>query len=175
MDYTKNKTIPEPSILMLEYPHLEKNGIELRDFKNPYADKDEEVAGNLYKWIHQSYSVLWEVNAEKNEVTIFSKTIEKLGLRFATLLKMDKVHAIEGVRLMVIALAKSHLLWELTMFTELEKKGYGKDSLERLKNQFIFSQANQVLHSDFDNQRILNKFIEMFAKDVELAGYRVNI
>jgi hypothetical protein len=109
----------KPKLILGEYPNLKKHSIQLREFKTPYLDKDDVVGGNLYNWIHQSYSVLWETNADKNEITLFLKTNNKLAERFATLLKINTATAIKSVFALSIAFSLSELCWELHLKSNL--------------------------------------------------------
>ncbi len=157
-----NKMMP-PKLIVLHCPDIEKLNITSRDFATPYSNIEEQIAGNLYSWIHQSYSVLWQVNSEKNEIFIFNKTIQKLGLRFATLLKMQKETAIHSVYKMAISLALSEIVWEK----------YYKDNLVlnttvgncELKREFIFSFSNRIFEKELDTFKVLERFVKMFRKD----------
>jgi hypothetical protein len=153
----------QPKLIFLDCPDIEKLKITSRDFANPYSNIEEQIAGNLYSWIHQSYSVLWQVNSENNEILIFNKTIQKLGLRFATLLKMQKEAAIYSVYNMAISLALSEIVW----------KKYYKDNLVlnttvrncELKREFIFGFSNRFFEKEIDTLKVLERFVKMFRKD----------
>jgi len=155
--------IMQPKLIVLNCPNIEKLKITSRDFATPYSNIEEQIAGNLYSWIHQSYSVLWQVNSENNEILIFNKTIQKLGLRFATLLKMEKETAINSVFKMSISLALSEIIWE---------KNYKDKSVRNtkvrnweLKREFIFDFSNRIFEKELHTLKVLERFVKMFRKD----------
>jgi len=153
----------QPKLIILDCPDIEKLNITSRDFATPYSNIEELIAGNLYSWIHQSYSVLWQVDSEKNEIFIINKTIQKLGLRLATLLKMEKEIATHNLFKMAISLASAEIAWEK----------YYKDNLVlnttvrncELKREFIFGFSNRVFEKELDTLKVLERFVKMFRKD----------
>ena len=155
----QNSCLPTPSIVFNDYPDLIKHHITLREFKNGYLNKDEEVAGNLYSWIHQSFSVLWEVNEESNEIIIIRKTNEKLGIRFATLIKIDKDLAIQEVFRLSASLALLELIWLSNNDNNMIANTLG------LKRVFLFNNSHGVIESNLDRVKIFNTFKRLFVTD----------
>jgi hypothetical protein len=131
----------QPNLLVLDCPDLEKLNITSRDFGTPYINVEEEIGGNLYSWIHQSFGVLWQVNKDANEIEIYTKTIEKLGMRFATLLKMEKELAVKSVYEMLISFALAEISWD--MFIKDNCFGNYDDNLcdGQLRMQYIHQQV----------------------------------
>jgi hypothetical protein len=153
----------QPKLIILDCPDIEKLNITSRDFATPYSNIEEQIAGNLYSWIHQSYSVLWQVNSEKNEIFIFNKTIQKLGLRFATLLKMQKETAIHSVYKMSISLALSEIVWGKYYKDKLVLNNTVRNC--ELKREFIFGFSNSVFEKELHTLKVLERFVKMFRKD----------
>jgi hypothetical protein len=161
--------LDQPTLVFQEFPLLEKNAIISRDFNTPYINNEDQIGGNLYSWIHQSYSVLWETEADKNEITIYTKTIEKLGLRYATLLKMDKSAAIKSVSNLSIAYALGELCWKKHFEDKCEVDTSIDDNNKKLKKEFVFGLAKLNLVDDENTTKVLYRFLKMFEKDVDIS------
>jgi len=165
---TENNKMNKPAVVYLNYPNLDKHNIQSRDFKTPYFNEEDKIGGNLYSWIHQSFSVLWEVNKESNNIVIFTKTTEKLGLRFATLLKMEKklAHLSVFKLLMYLYIAELSLksFGDSTIINNSEKEIINTS----LENQYIFSLSKLALFKDIETLEVYHRFTKMFAKDDEL-------
>jgi hypothetical protein len=171
---TEKFKINKPTVVFINCPNLEKHNIQSRDFKSEYFNEEDKIGGNLYSWIHQSYSVLWEVNKETNEIVIYSKTIEKLGLRYATVLKMEKTIACCAVikLIMYFALAEDSL--KLLCDDEIIDNSENKIFNNNLKYQYIFSLSKLALYKDIETHEVYQRFTKMFAKDVELFKLHEN-
>ena len=153
----------EPSFRLAVFPDLEKNKIISRDFKTEYLDERDQVGGNLYKWIHQSFSVLFEVDKENMEIVLFSSTINMLGGRFATLLKIEKKVAIKSVSEMIIYLGLEEINWELCF----KANAIHNSKNEIINNQFRLKKMDNLrmseLFKDSVNSKVFNRFVKMFA------------
>ena len=158
----------QPNLLVLDCPDPEKLNITSRDFGTTYIGVEDQIGGNLYSWIHQSFGVLWQVNTFTNEIVIYSKTCEKLGMRFATLLKMEKELAIKSVYEMLISFALAEISWD--MFIKDNCLGICDDNLcdGQLRLQYIFSFTKSILNNKMETYEVFTKFTKMFAKDVEI-------
>jgi hypothetical protein len=164
--------LEQPTVVLQEFPLLEKNGVTSRDFNTPYINNEDQIGGNLYSWIHQSYSVLWETDADKNEITLYTKTNEKLGLRYATLLKMDKSAAITSVSNLSIAYALGELCWKKHFEDKCEVDTSIDDNNKKLKKEFVFGLAKLTLANDENATKVLYRFLKMFDKDVDVSECR---
>jgi hypothetical protein len=153
----------QPNLLVLDCPDLEKLNITSRDFGTPYIGIEDQIGGNLYSWIHQSFGVLWQVNTYTNEIVIYSKTCEKLGMRFATLLKMEREIAIHSVYKMSISLALLEIVWEKYYKNKLVSNTTVRNG--ELKCEFIFGFSNRVFEKELDTLKVLERFVKMFRKD----------
>jgi hypothetical protein len=161
--------LEQPTLVLQEFPLLEKNAIISRDFNTPYINNEDQIGGNLYSWIHQSYSVLWETDAYKNEITIYTKTNEKLGLRYATLLKMDKSAAITSVSNLSIACALGDLCRKQYFEGKCEVDSSFDNNNKKLKKEFVFGLAKLTLANDENATKVLYRFLKMFDKDVDIS------
>jgi hypothetical protein len=161
-----------PTIVSQEFPLLEKNAIISRDFNTPYINKEDQIGGNLYSWIHQSYSVLWETDANKNEITIYTKTNEKLGLRYATLLKLDKSAANASIFNLSIACALGELCWKQYFEDQIKTDSSIDANYMKLKKEFVFILAKLILVADENSTKVLYRFLKMFDKDVDVSEFR---
>jgi hypothetical protein len=147
------------------------SGISSRDFGNPYQDMQEQIAGNLYLWLQQTNSILWRVDETSPKVIIFENTTDKLGERFATLLKVSREEGKSAVLEMVKALALSHYIIEHVIF-KIEGNWYLKDTNHPLSGQlkyFLFWQVQRELEDHDLALKCLSRFMKMFAKDVDLS------
>jgi hypothetical protein len=164
---------------VIDYQHLTTEmlkGISSRDFGHPYENMDEQIAGNLYLWIQQNYSVLWQVDEVNNKFVIHTNTTEKLGERFAKLLRMSNEDGKSATAQMVNALATANYLAEKVVFN-MEGNWLMKHQNTQLKGLlklFVFWLASTELA---DNERALSclrVFMKKFATDVDLqftTGY----
>ena len=164
--------LEQPTLVLKEFPLLEKNNIISRDFNTPYINNEDQIGGNLYSWIHQSYSVLWETDANKNEITLYTKTNEKLGLRYATLLKMDKSAANASIFNLSIACALGELCWKQYFEVQIKTDSSIDANYMKLKKEFVFSLAKLILVADENSTKVLYRFLKMFDKDVEVSECR---
>jgi|GEM_PF-3398729 len=146
--------------------------INSRDFGHPYEDMQAMICGNLYLWLQQTYNILWQVNEDKDKVIIYTNTTEKLGERFATLLRMSKEDGKAATLQMVSALALANYTAEKVVFNMegnwLMK--YRQTKLNGLLKLFVFCLASIELA---DNERALSclsVFIKKFAKDIDLQS-----
>lgn len=171
---TENFKIHKPTVVFINCPNLEKHNIQSRDFKSQYFNEEDKIGGNLYSWIHQSYSVLWEVNKETNEIVIYSKTIEKLGFRYATVLKMEKMISCCAVLKLIMYFSLAEI--SLKLFSNnIIINNLESDVLDNnLKNQYIFSLSKLALYKDIETHEVYLRFTKMFAKDVELFKLNEN-
>lgn len=145
-------------------------GFTSRDFGMPYESIEEQIAGNLYLWLQQSYSVLWEVNAEQHQVLLYDNTIDKLGERFATLLRLSKESGESATWDMVKALALANYIIESVVF-KIEGNWllkYRNPWLNGLLKHFMFWLALQELDGNENAQKCLTVFMKKFSKDVDL-------
>jgi hypothetical protein len=145
-------------------------GFTSRDFGHPYESMEEQIAGNLYLWLQQSYSVLWEVNVEGNSVILYSNIIDKLGERFSTLLRLPKEVGKAATLEMVKAVALSNFIIEEFVF-KIEGNWllkYRNPSLNGLLKHFVFWMALLELEDNENAQKCLALYMKKFAKDVDL-------
>jgi hypothetical protein len=145
-------------------------GINSRDFGKPYSSMEEQIAGNLYLWLQQSYSVLWAVNSEPQVVNLYHNTIDKLGERFATLLRFTKDEGKAAALEMIKALALSNFILEDVIF-KIEGNWlmkYRNPVLNGLLKHFMFWMASVELAAHENALKCLGIFIKKFAKDVDL-------
>lgn len=159
----------KPKLILGEYPNIKKHSIQLREFKTPYLNKDDEVGGNLYNWIHQSYSVLWETNPDKNEITLFLKTNNKLAERFAMLLKINPSTATKSIIALSMALSLSELCWGLHLKSNLTIDVTDNKYYTANIKKFVFCLANLTLVKDENHHLIFNKFNKMFGKNLDVT------
>jgi hypothetical protein len=158
---------------VIDYQHLTTEmlkGISSRDFRHPYEDMQDMICGNLYFWLQQSYSVLWQVDEVNNKLVIHTNTTEKLGERFATLLRMSKGDGKSATVQMVNALATANYLAEKVVFN-MEGNWllkYRQSRLEGLLKLFVFWLASIELANNESALSCLHVFIKKFAKDFEL-------
>ena len=151
-------------------------GINSRDFGHPYEDMQDMICGNLYLWLQQSYSVLWEVNAEQHKVLLHDNTIDKLGERFATLLRMAKEDGKAATLQMVNALALANYVAEKVVYN-MEGNWLMKHQNTQLKGLlklFVFWLASIEMAENDSALSCLRVFIRKFAKDIDLhptTGY----
>jgi len=154
--HSKSTEYKAPSIVYADYPDLDKYQIKSRDFKSGYLNDEEKVAGNLYSWIHQSYSVLYEIDEGKNEIILITKTIEKLGQRFATLIKIEKETAIKEVFALTVMLALFQLIWRYNNVNNLIMNNL------KSKTELIFASTHNVHELNLNKVNIFNTFKRMF-------------
>lgn len=164
---------------VIDYQHLTTEmlkGISSRDFRHPYEDMQDMICGNLYFWLQQSYSVLWQVDEVNNKLVIHTNTTEKLGERFATLLRMSKGDGKSATVQMVNALATANYLAEKVVFN-MEGNWllkYRQIQLQGLLKLFVFWLASIELAENDSALSCLSVFIKKFAKDIDLhptTGY----
>lgn len=151
-----------------------KPKITSRDFGMPYQDFQDEIGGNLYSWLQQSYKVLWQINETTNEIVIFENTNQMLAERFATLLKVTKIDAKEGVWAMVKSLSLANLYIEKVIFkfdgnSPLKQQN---ENLHGLLKLFMFWLASNDLSESEINLKCLNLFISKFAMEIDLTQYQ---
>ena len=158
----ENISLIKPHLIIEEYPNTVKNNVISRVFKSPYINKDDEVGGNLYYWIHQSFTVLWDVDVEKNEVRLYTKTNNKLAERFATLLRMDKNEAIVSLLNFNLSYAIADLCWKLNLTTNCENEN--TFTMEN-KKSFVYKKITLTLVNDENSMKVLNRFKNMFDKN----------
>jgi hypothetical protein len=147
------------TITFKDYPDTTKCGVKSRSYPNGYANFEEEIAGNLYAWLHQSYHVLWDVDPIRNEICIYGSTVKKLGNRFATLLQKDKTVSVQ-LCFQVVQLL-SHI--ELNLQKKTNYPLLSKNQIEH----WILSQAQAIL-KNHEGQIYLNQFIKMFGHKNEV-------
>ncbi len=144
--------------------------ITSRDFGHPYEDMQDMICGNLYLWLQQSYNVLWQVDDVNGKVIIYTNTTEKLGERFATLLKISKEEGKLATHEMVKTLALSNYILENVVF-KIEGNWLMKNrnpQLSGLLKHFLFWMATLELNENENAQKCLAVFLKKFAKDVDL-------
>ncbi len=145
-------------------------GVSSRDFGHRYEDMHDMICGNLYFWLQQNYSVLWQVDEVNNKLVIHTNTTEKLGERFATLLRMSNEDGKWTTAQMVNALATANYLAEKVVFN-MEGNWllkYRQSQLEGLLKLFVFWLASTELANNESALSCLRLFMKKFAKDVEL-------
>lgn len=151
------KSKSDVTVILKEYPDLKKCGVTSRFYRNGYENIDEEIAANLYSWLHQSFYILWDTDASKNEICIYSKTVIKLAERFATLLRKDKAESI-------------HIWFELIKIIgmiELELKCSAKfSSLSKERNENWILLSAQEICKNHEGLIYLNRFVKMFGNHV---------
>jgi hypothetical protein len=131
----------------------------------------DQICGNLYLWLRQSFEVLWRVEEASPQVTIYENTTDKLGERFATLLRIPKEEGRAAVMEMVQALALSNYIIEHVVFKMSGNRSF-KEANPILNGQlkyFLFWLAQQELEGDATAQNCLSRFMKMFAADVDLS------
>jgi hypothetical protein len=170
----QNLNIDKPTIVFKNFPDLEKHNIQSRDFKSEYFNEEDKIGGNLYSWIHQSYSVLWEVNKETNEIIIYKRTIEKLGLRFATVLKMEKIMACCSTLKLIMYFSLAEFNMNSVCIDTINSNLENKVLNNNLKYQYIFSLSKSALYKDIETLEVYLRFTKMFANDVELFKLNEN-
>jgi hypothetical protein len=172
---TEKFKINKPTVVFINCPNLEKHNIQSRDFKSQYFNEEDKIGGNLYSWIHQSYRVLWEIDKETNAIVIYTKTIEKLGLRFATVLKMEKKISCCAALKLIMYLSLAEFSLKL-LSSDIIINNLESDVLDNnLKNQYIFSLSKLALYKDIETLEVYQRFTKMFAKDVELFKLKEKI
>lgn len=145
--------------------------ISSRDFGRPYEDMYDQICGNLYLWLRQSFQVLWQVYEASPQVTIFDNTTDKLGERFATLLRLPKEEGRVAVLKMVQALALSNYVIEHVVY-KMSGNWSFKEANPILNGQlkyFLFWLAQRELANQETAQKCLGRFMKMFASDVDLS------
>jgi hypothetical protein len=145
-------------------------GITSRDFGHPYEDIQDMVGGNLYLWLQQSYDVLWRIDEENGKVIIYQNTTDKLGERFATLLRISKDEGKTAIHEMVKALALSNYIIEHVVF-KMEGNWLMKNrnpQLSGLLKHFLFWLATLELNENENALKGLKIFMKKFAKEVDL-------
>lgn len=145
--------------------------ISSRDFGRPYEDMYDQPSGNLYLWLRQSFHVLWLVDETSPKVTIYENTTDKLGERFATLLRLPKEEGRAAVMKMVQALALSNYLIEHVVY-KMSGNWSFKEANPILNGQlkyFLFWLAQQELDDHETAQKCMDRFMKMFASDVDLS------
>lgn len=144
--------------------------ISSRDFGRPYESIQDMIGGNLYKWLHQSYGVLWQMDEADQKAIIYTNTTEKLGERFATLLRMATDEGKAATLQMVSALAVAKYSAEKVVFS-MEGNWllkYRNAQHHGLLKLFVFWLAATELAAHEQALRCLHLFIKKFAKDVDL-------
>lgn len=147
--------------------------ISSRDFGRPYEDMYDQICGNLYLWLRQSFHVLWQVDEASPQVTIFDNTTDKLGERFATLLRLPKEEGRASVLKMVQAMALSNYVIEHVVY-KMSGNWSFKEANPILNGQlkyFLFWLAQQELADHETAQKCLGRFMKMFASDVDLSVF----
>lgn len=144
--------------------------ITSREFGHPYEDMQDMICGNLYLWLQQSYNVLWRIDEENGKVVIYHNTTDKLGERFATLLKISKEEGKLATHEMVKTLALSNYIIENVVF---KKEGNWlmknrNPQLSGLLKHFLFWLATLELNENENALKGLKIFMKKFAKEVDL-------
>lgn len=163
--------VQEPDFEFMPITSNMLTGISSRDFGLPYEDMHEQICGNLYLWLQQSYGVLWRVEETEPKVLIYKNTTEKLGERFGTLSRLTKEDGKAASFEMVKALALSNYIIEHAVY-KMEGNWllkYRNPNLNGLLNYFLFWLAQQELADNDCAQKCLLLFIKKFAKDVDLS------
>lgn len=114
---------------------IRKMNLTTRDFKNPYKDYQEMLAGNLYLWLGQSLDVLYVTNHKSKQLTIYKSSVQKLSERLATLEKIGKEKAHCWLLSIIFEVAKFEFLFhkKLRLFNSKELQ---KLELKIEKNEF---------------------------------------
>lgn len=148
--------------------------INSRDFGHPYEDMQAMICGNLYLWLQQSYSVLWEIEESSGKVIIYQNTTDKLGERFATLLRISKDEGKTAIHEMVKALSWSNYIIEHVVF-KIEGNWlmkYRNTQPKGLLKHFMFWLATFELNENENALKGLAIFMKKFAKDVDLEAIK---
>jgi hypothetical protein len=162
--------IREPSFCSSHISEEILKEITSRDFGHPYEDIQDMICGNLYLWLQQSYDVLWRIEENNGKVIIYQNTSDKLGERFATLLRISKEEGKTAIHEMVKALALSHYLIEHVVF-KMKVNWLLKNRNPQLKGllkYFMFWLATFELSEKENVLKGLSIFMKKFAKDVDL-------
>ena len=170
---TKSFQFPKHNFVYAELSKTNKPCINSRQFASPDKNIEEEIAGNLYSWINQSYSVLWQIDKEKNEIIIFNNTTQKLAERFATLLKITKEDASSGVKEMVESLGLANLFME-KIISQIGDNQHLKSKTETLTGSlklYLFWLASKELKESELGQKCLQLFMRKFALEINLEEY----
>lgn len=159
-----------PSIYYISVSKEMLKGISSRDFGHPYEDMQDMICGNLYLWLQQSYDVLWKIEDNNTKVVIYHNTTDKLGERFATLLKISKEEGKIATHEMVKTLALSNYIIENVVF-KMEGNWLLKNrnpQLSGLLKHFLFWLATLELNENENALKGLKIFMKKFAKEVDL-------
>jgi hypothetical protein len=162
--------LKKPSIEYLPISFQMLTGITSRDFGHPYEEMQDMICGNLYLWLQQTYDVLWRIDEETGKVIIYQNTTDKLGERFATLLRISKEDGKTAIHEMVKSLAWSNYIIEQVVF-KIEGNWLLKNRNPQLKGllkHFMFWLATFELNENENALNGLAIFMKKFAKDVDL-------
>lgn len=166
-----------PSVDFMPFSEEKMEGIHSRKFGSPYENINDQIGGNLYLWLQQTYSVLWQIRDEN--VLIYANTVHALGERFGTLMKVPKIDGKAACFEMVKAIAISNYIIEKTVY-KMEGNWLLKHRNKELSGSlqyFLFWLTKYELKDNEMANRALDIFMEKFAKDVEmkqLENYSTN-
>jgi hypothetical protein len=166
-----------PSVEFMPFSEEKMVGIHSRKFGSPYENINDQISGNLYLWLQQTYSVLWQIRDEN--VLIYANTVHALGERFGTLMKVPKIDGMAACFEMFKALAISNYIIEKTVY-KMEGNWLLKHRNKELSGSlqyFLFWLAKYELKGNEMANRALDIFMEKFAKDVDmkqLESYSTN-
>ncbi len=166
--------INKPSIEYFPNSLQMLTGITSRDFGHPYVDMQDMICGNLYLWLQQSYDVIWKIEESNGKVVIYQNTTDKLGERFATLLRISKEEGKTAIHEMVKTLALSNYIIEQVAF-KMEGNWLLKNRNPQLKGllkYFMFWLATFELSENENALKGLSIFMKKFAKDVDMEAIK---
>jgi hypothetical protein len=162
--------INPPKIVFVPFTEEKLQGISTREFGSPYENMDDKIGGNLYLWLQQTNSVLWQISDEDEQVLIFANTVEKLGERFATLMNLPKEEGKAVCIEMVKSLAISAYIIE-NIFFKMQGNWllkYRNKELGGTLQYFLFWLTKHELQGNIQANKALDIYIEKFAKNVNL-------
>lgn len=162
----------EPQFEYLPITNVKISNITSCTLEKTSEQLEELIAGNLYQWIQQSYRVLWMLNTEQRRLILYCNTIDILGERFATRLRISKEEGKSACLEMVKALALGNFIIEDIVY-KMEGNWllkYRNPELNGLIKTFIFWLAFTELTNHENAQKSLNIFMRKFAKDVDLQN-----
>jgi hypothetical protein len=116
----------EIDIILKNQAPIEKLNLKTRDFRMPYQNYKEMLAGNLYLWLGQNLDIMYHTNIELKQLIIYKTSVKKLSERFSTLEKIGKEKSHRWLLALIFEIA------QMELFFQKKLRNFNQEELEKL-------------------------------------------
>ena len=156
----------------ISYQNLEKDRLpEILNSNNSYADFEVEIHEELYQWLKKNLKVLWQISEDKNELIIFSNTIDILAVKMSNMKVKDNGYYPKAVEEMIVSLAMAHYFLEKFIYNHKWLLKERNKEVNGVCKLFIIWIASVMLEKNKQGTYCIYDFADRYTKEVNFYEY----